>query len=123
MKGFVVLPVLVLLLWACSEPPRPVDTNPLLNEFNTPFGVPPFDAIKEAHYLPAFEEGMRRHQEEIDVILNNPAPPSFQNTVEAVETSGALLTRVQNIFDNLSSAHTNDEMQKIAKEVAPRLSN
>ncbi|MBI4720519.1 MAG: M3 family metallopeptidase [Chitinivibrionia bacterium] len=84
--------------------------------------MPPFDAIREAHYLPAFDEAMKRHQAEIDAIINDPNPPTFANTVEALETSGGMLTRVSNVFFSLNSALTNDEMQAIAKEVAPKLS-
>lgn len=96
--------------------------NPFFESFNTPFEVPPFDKIENSHYLPAFEEGMKRHNAEIDAIVNNPEPASFSNTIEALDQSGDLLTRVANVFFNIKEAHTNDEMDKIAETVAPLLS-
>jgi len=93
--------------------------NPLLQEFKTPFGVPPFTEIQEAHYLPAITEGIRLHEQEIATIINNPAMPTFANTIDALELSGQVLTRVTNVFDNMSSALTNAELQKIAKDAAP----
>ncbi|MDH3197433.1 MAG: M3 family metallopeptidase [Candidatus Krumholzibacteria bacterium] len=96
--------------------------NPFFSSYDTPFGVPPFDRIEVAHYMPAFDEGMKRQSAEVDAIVNDPAPPNFINTVEALEASGQLLTDVSYVFFNLNSANTNDEMQAIAKEVAPLLS-
>lgn len=96
--------------------------NPFFSTFNTPFNVPPFDKIKNEHYLPAFKEGIRQQQKAIADIVKNPAAPNFENTIEAVERSGTLLTKVENVFYVLRSSCTNDEMQKIAKEVAPMLS-
>ncbi len=97
------------------------DQNPFFSEFDTTFGVPPFDKIKEEHYIPAFTEGIRVHDEEIAAIINNSDPPTFKNTIEALETSGSMLTRVANVFFALNSANTNETMQGIAKEVGPRL--
>lgn len=107
-----------VLFWSCSSQAQ----NPFFSEFNTPFNVPPFDKIKEEHYLPAFKEGMRQQEQEIEVIVNNIEPPTFENTIEAMENSGTLLTKVNNVFQNLKSAHTNDEIQRIAKEITPLLS-
>lgn len=106
------------LLASCTKQ----QSNPFFTEWNTPFQTPPFDQIKEQHYMPAFQEGMARQQKEIEKIANNTAPPTFQNTIEMMEESGELLTKVNNVFENLTSANTNDEMQTIAKEVAPLLS-
>jgi peptidyl-dipeptidase Dcp len=97
-------------------------SNPLLSEFDTPFNVPPFDKIKNEHYLPAFQEGIKQQQKKIAAIVDNPSPPTFTNTIEALESSRALLTKVENVFRVLRSAHTNDAMQKTAKEVAPLMS-
>lgn len=97
------------------------DQNLLLSEFNTPFGAPPFDQIHTDHYLPAFEEGIEQERAEIQSITENPETPTFENTIEALEQTGALLTRVSNVFFNLTSAHTNSELQRISKEVAPLL--
>lgn len=107
-----------LLVFACSVQAQ----NPFFSEYNTPFGVPPFEKIMDEHYLPAFQEGIRRQQEEIAAIVSNEEAPTFENTIEALEISGDLLTRVDDVFFSLNSALTNDTMQEIAKEVAPILS-
>lgn len=107
----------LLAFMACSQTAQ----NPLLGEFKTPFEVPPFDQIREEHYLPAFREGIRIHDEEIAKIAGNPAEPTFENTIGAIEYSGRLLGRTANIFFSLNSANTNDSMQAIAREVAPLL--
>jgi len=96
--------------------------NPFLEAWGTPYDVPAFDHIQTSHYMPAFEEGMKQQAAEVAAIAESPEPPTFANTIEAMEASGELLTRVANVFFNLNSADTNDEMQEIAKEVAPLLS-
>lgn len=96
--------------------------NPLLSPFNTPFGVPPFDQIKEDHYLPAFKEAIRIQAEEIELICNNPESPDFSNTIEALEHSGRDLDRVAAVFFNQLGTNTNEEMQRISNEIAPELS-
>ncbi|MCI0514703.1 M3 family metallopeptidase [candidate division KSB1 bacterium] len=98
------------------------DSNPFFHEFNTPFQVPPFQELKTGHYLPAFQAGIEQQQKEIQAIVQNPASVSFENTLIALEKSGSLLTRVQNVFYNINSANTSDSIQAIAKEVAPLLS-
>ncbi len=114
------LPLVALLVLVCSAALQA--QNPFYSEFDTPFGVPPFEKILLEHYVPAFEEGMARHREEINAIANNPKPATFQNTIEALELGGDMLRRVSNVFFNMNSANTSDEMQEIAKEVAPKLS-
>ena len=96
-------------------------TNPLLGEFGTPFDVPPFDKIELRHFKPAYLEGMKVEQEEIAKIAALTDPPAFANTIEAFDRSGLLLARVDNIFHNLNASTTSDEMQAVAKEVAPLL--
>src|SRR5690606_33765592 len=96
--------------------------NPLLNHFNTPFESAPFDNIKNEHYKPAFEKAIEWAKEEIKLICENPENPDFENTIEAMETSGEKLNRISSIFFNLNSAETDDEMQEIAQEVSPLLS-
>jgi peptidyl-dipeptidase Dcp len=96
--------------------------NPLLGVFDGPFGVPPFDKIKVEHFLPAYKEGMKKHREEIDAIVNNTGAPTFANTLEALDYSGELLKRVDNICSTLQSANTSDALQKTAAEVSPLLS-
>jgi len=96
--------------------------NPLLQEFDTPFKVPPFNRISLSDYAPAFREAIKVHNEEIEKIIKNRKSPDFQNTIVALEKSGSLLSRVNGVFDNLNSSLTSDEMQKIAEELSPELS-
>lgn len=93
--------------------------NPLLTESTLPYGAPQFDKIKTEHYLPAIQQGIAEAKAEIDAIVNNPEEPTFENTVEALEYSGETLDRVAGIFYNLMEADTNDEMQEIAEQAAP----
>lgn len=123
LKGILILVTGVVLLGACAKSLQELQsTNPLFGAFETPFQVPPFDLIREEHFLPAFKEGMEREREEVDAIATNSDAPTFSNTIEALDYSGAFLTRVGNIFSNLTSAQTNDELQEIAREVTPLLS-
>ena len=95
--------------------------NPLLVESSAPFGAPEFDKIKNEHYLPAFEAGIAEAKAEIDAIVANQEEPTFENTIEAMEVSGQTLNNVAGIFFNLMEANTNDEMQQIAEQVSPML--
>ncbi len=99
--------------------------NPFFNykNWDTPHGTYPFDAIKTEHYMPAFEEAMRQGLAEIDAIANNPAAPTFENTIEAYEKSGQLLSVVASCFYNLTSAETNDDLQAIELELSPKISD
>lgn len=96
--------------------------NPLLDKFNTPFESAPFLSIKNEHYQPAFEKAIEMAKSEIQEICDNSEPPTFENTIEAMEISGEKLSRISSIFFNLNSAETDDEMQRIAQEVSPLLS-
>ncbi|WP_281637326.1 M3 family metallopeptidase [Flavobacterium marginilacus] len=96
--------------------------NILLNKFDTRLDTAPFSQIKNEDYLPAFQEAIDMAKAEIDAIINNAENPTFQNTIEALSFSGDTLDRISNIFFNLNSAETSDEMQKIAQEVSPLLS-
>lgn len=95
--------------------------NPLLTASTLPFGAPMFDKIKDADYLPAFEEGMKQHLAEMRKIADNPEPATFENTIEAMERTGETLNRVSRIFFGLVQADTNEARQKIQEEVAPKL--
>ncbi len=95
--------------------------NPFLQPFDTPLGAIPFDKIRLEHYRPAFEHAIQLHNTEIKRITNNKELPSFQNTIEALERSGRLLELITNTFFNLNSAETNDEMQRLAEELSPLL--
>ncbi len=98
------------------------NANPLLAvKFNTPYEVPPFEKIKSSDYLPAFKEGIKQQNKEINFIITNKEKPNFKNTIESLEKSGDLLNRTNLIFDNLTSANTSDELKKVAKQVAPLL--
>ena len=116
MKKLLVTSLTCLMMISCNQ-----KENPLLSEFSTPFGVPPFEQIKPEHYMPAFEEGIRQHDAEIAAIIANPEAPTFKNTIEPLEFSGMLLTQVNLIFSSLTEAETNDELQAIAKEISPKL--
>jgi len=95
--------------------------NPFFSTFDTPYGIPAFEQIKESHYVPAMQEGMRIQKEEIQEIVRNAEKPTFENTILALEYSGQLLNQVLAVFYNLNSAHTNENMQQIAQDMAPQL--
>lgn len=115
---------LALALIACEAPTQKEETvteekNPLLEPFDAPFGIPPFDDIQLHHYEPAIQHAMLEHKREIDAIVNSTDTANFENTIVALDRAGSLYDRVNTVFGNLNSAHTNDEMQAIAKELAP----
>lgn len=95
--------------------------NPFLTPYTTPHATVPFDQIKLEHYKPALMEGIRQQNAEIEAIVANPEAPTFENTIEAYEASGELLNRVSGVFGNLMSAETSDEMQALARELMPML--
>lgn len=95
--------------------------NPFFKEWNTPFKTPPFSEIKNEHFMPAFEEGIKLQKAKIDEIVNNKEQPTFANTVIALEKSDEFLTRVSNVFFSLSTANTNSEIQAISQKIAPIL--
>jgi Zn-dependent oligopeptidase len=97
-------------------------SNPLLEKFNTLHESAPFSKITNNDYKPAFEQAIKEAKEEIDTITSNPEAPTFDNTIVAMELSGEKLGRISSIFFNLNSAETNDEMQQIAQDVSPLLS-
>lgn len=107
---------------SCGDRSEPgAGDNPLFAEWDTPFGVPPFDRIENDHYLPAFREAMQRNRAEIDAITSNPDAPTFANTLEALERSGRDLTRVASVFYAIEGAHTNDTLKEVARTIAPEL--
>ncbi|HVN76012.1 MAG TPA: M3 family metallopeptidase [Thermoanaerobaculaceae bacterium] len=107
---------------AAAQAAPAADANPFFAEWTTPFGVPPFGMIKDAHFLPAFQEGIARKRAEVDAIVQSGEAPTFANTVAALDAAGDFLDRVQTVFFGLSSAETTDALQRIAKEVSPQLS-
>lgn len=114
--------ILILILFCTMSISCTKNENPFFKKYNTPHGTVPFNEIKLEHFEPAMEEGMRRHNEEVDAIINNSEVPTFANTIEALENSGQLLDRVMAVFGNLRSAETNDELQALAQKMIPQLS-
>src|SRR5450759_1201934 len=110
----------ILAFTGCKKKEK--SDNPFFNEYETSFGVPPFEQIKAAHCMPAYLKGMEEEQKEIKAIINNPQAPTFNNTIKALEYSGELLNKVSRVFGSLNSANTNDTLQKINKELSPLLS-
>lgn len=98
------------------------ENNPLLTSYQTPFQAPPFELIENSHYKPAILEAIKINQQEIEAITANNEKPTFENTIVALENSGALLNRITTTFSNLNSTNTNDALQATAKELAPELS-
>ncbi len=96
-------------------------TNPLLGDFNTPHETAPFEKIKNEHFLPAFKESIKAGEADVQAILKNQSPATFENTIAALDNAGRLLSRTSGVFYNLLNAETNDELQKIAQEVSPLL--
>lgn len=99
----------------------PATDNPFLKEYQTPFGVPPFDLIRPEHVIPAFEEGMKLQNQHIAAIKNRKIAPTFESTIVALESSGALLRKVSTVFYNLTSANTNPELESISRQMAPKM--
>ncbi len=121
-RVLLLLPLLSCVAFALRAAPVPATgENPLLSPSPLPYQYPPFDRIKNEHYLPAFEQGMAEQLREVDAIVQNPEAPTFANTIVALERSGVLLNRVNNIFSNLAGTNTNPEMQQIETTMAPRL--
>lgn len=115
--------MMVILLFACREIiESDMKDNPLIAEWNTPYGVPPFHMIDENHYIPAYKHAIVLHEQEINAITENREQADFENTIAAFDHSGRMLERIDNLVDNLNSACTNSKLQKIAKEVAPMVS-
>lgn len=97
-------------------------SNPFAKPSTLQYGYPAFDQIKNEHFAPAYEEGMREHAAEIAAIANNKAAPTFENTIVAMERAGRLLGRVGSAFSTLTGSYTNDTLQALAKDLAPKMS-
>jgi peptidyl-dipeptidase Dcp len=107
---------------AASASPAALDaSNPFAKVSTLPFHYPAFDKIKDEHFKPAFEAGMREHLQEVAAIANSKAAPTFENTIVAMERAGQLLARVSTTFSNLQSANTNDSLDAIDREMSPKL--
>jgi len=117
MKKLTYIIMAALVLTGCAK-----NDNPFFAAYENEYGAPPFDKIKAEHYMPAFEEGIKQQQAEFDAIADNKEEPTFANTIEALDYSGELLGKVSSVFFNLYSSNSNDDMEKIATEVSPKLS-
>ena len=127
MKKAIVISVAlsVFVLAGCgakTESPASAE-NPFFVEWTTPFGVPPFEQIQEDHFLPAFERAIAEERAEVEAVAANPDEPTFDNTLAALDSTGALLNKVGGVFYTLAGSDTNENIQAIAKEVAPLRSN
>ncbi|MDQ1771455.1 M3 family metallopeptidase [Labilibaculum euxinus] len=121
-KTFLYVLVAGMGLTACNSNKSEQKTeNPFFADYNTPHQTAPFDLIKFEHFEPAFMEGMKQGRAEIDAIANNTEAPTFENTIEAMDKAGQLLTKVSNVFFNLSGSDTNDSIQALSKRLAPEL--
>lgn len=113
---------IALLMSAISVTASVLAGNPFFETYKTPHQTIPFNEIKNEHYFPAFEEAMKQHSLEVEAITNNLQTPTFDNTIVALEKSGALLTKVSSPFYNLLSSETNDDLQAIAEKISPLMS-
>ena len=116
MKRVLLSLVIIMAAISCNK------INPFLAEWDTPYGIPDFDSVKEKHYIPAVKMGIRQQQGEIDAIIANADAPTFENVVEAYENSGAILARVTGVLFNLSETDSDESLQKIVEKVLPMLS-
>lgn len=128
MKTKIIILTFILTIFSCQkkqEETQKMTTteNPLLQEWITEFGVPPFDSIKNEHYLPALEKGITEQKSNIEQIIANKEEPTFQNTIEAIERSGKTLNKVSRVFFAVNAAHTNDVLKSVSKKIAPKLSS
>lgn len=124
-KMITIMAIAAVVFAGCKgkkEAPEAKADNPFMQEWNTPHGVPPFDKIKTEHYVPAFEEGMKQQNEEIKAIVECKEAPTFENTILALENSGELLNKVTGVFFNLTECMNSPEMEKIAEDMMPKLS-
>ncbi len=122
MKRLILITVLLFIVSCQQKSKMDPNINPFFQEWNTPYEVPPFLDIKDEHYMPAYEQGMKENLEEIDLIVNNPEAPTFANTIEELERTGKLLSNVGRVFSNLASSNTNPKLQELQRELSPMLS-
>lgn len=116
-KTLVLILIAFVAASACKKAEK--SDNPLLNKYETPFEIPPFEEIKAAHFMPAFLKGFEVHKAEIKAIINNKKEPTFDNTIKELAYSGQLLSGISRVFGALNSANTNDSLQAISRELSP----
>lgn len=123
MKKMLIFATMVFALTSCQQTKKSMQReNPLLAAYTTPYGIPPFESIELGDYVPAFQAAIEEQKTEIESITSTEATPDFKNTIEALENTGELLTKVSNVFFNLNGSLTNDSMQAIARTLSPMLS-
>ena len=122
MRKLFLISALLLIVGCQQQSNMDPNINPFFQEWNTAYEVPPFMDIKDEHYMPAYQKGMEENLSEIDVIVSNPEPPTFANTIEELERTGKLLTKVARVFSNLASSNTNSKLQELQRELSPMLS-
>ena len=123
MKNFLIVLCIAGCVSSCShQTSKQTGMNPFLNEYNTPYGVPPFDQIKNTDYVPAFEAGIEQQLKEIDAIVKSKKKPDFENVIAALDRSGDILRKVSPVFSGINSANTTDSLQAIDKEITPMMS-
>ena len=126
MKKLFLITLAAMTLLACNNTktgqPASEPGSIFSTEFDTQFGMPPFDKISFGDFKPAFLKGMEDEAKEIDSIANNPEAPTFENTIAAMDNSGQLLNRVSRVFYGLKGAETNDSIQALAEELSPLMS-
>ncbi|MBO4535673.1 MAG: peptidase M3, partial [Bacteroidales bacterium] len=118
MKRFFAIALAVFAMTACNH-----RTNPFLEEWNTPYGIPPFEKIQNADYLPALQEGIKAHNAEIQAIVDNPEAPTFDNVIAAFDASGELLAKVSGVLFNLAETDNSDELEKVVEEATTLVAN
>ena len=118
MKKSILFLTTVIMITACCKKIE----NPFFVEWDTPYGLPPFEQIEEKHFLPAIEEGIKQQQTEVSAIINSLEAPTFENTIEAYDHSGALLSKVIGVLFNLSESDSNDSINAIVEKALPLLS-
>ena len=111
MKRILAFAIAILAMTACNQ-----RTNPFLEEWNTPYGIPPFDQIQITDYLPALQEGIKAHDAEVQAIIDNPEAPTFDNVIAAYDASGDLLAKVSGVLFNLAETDNSDALEKVVEE-------
>ena len=117
MKKILIFAAVFMTMVSCNN------TNPFFVEWDTPYGIPPFEKIQEKDYLPAVKEGIAQQQAEIQAIIDNQEAPSFENTIAALDRSGALLAKVSGVLFNVSESDANDNINAIVEQAMPMISD
>ena len=122
MKNLLLIAGLLLIVSCQQKSKLDPNINPFFQDWIVNYEVPPFMDIKDEHYMPAFKKGMEDNLKEIDLIISNTEAPTFINTIEELERTGKLLTKIQRVFSNLASSNTNSQLQELQRELSPMLS-